>query len=350
VTPTASYRGAGVDIEAGDRAVEMMRRHVESTRRDEVLSEIGGFAGAFAARFGAMKEPVLLSATDGVGTKLAIAQTLDRHETVGIDLVAMVVDDLVCHGAEPLFLLDYIACGALVPERIERIVAGIAEACRQAGCALLGGETAEHPGMMEPDAYDLAAFAVGVADRSAVWGPERVREGDAVLGIASSGLHSNGFSLVRRIILEHDLPLDRPVEALGGRTLGDELLSPTRIYAPALLGLVRENGLDVRAAAHVTGGGIEANLARVLPAGLEARIARDAWPVPPIFTFLSETGGILHDEQAKAFNLGLGMTIVLAEDAAEPALRALGERGHSAFRIGSIHPGDRGVVSEERAS
>ncbi|MCI0346533.1 MAG: phosphoribosylformylglycinamidine cyclo-ligase, partial [Chloroflexi bacterium] len=214
-----------------------MRDHVASTHRAEVLGDIGGFAGAFAARFTDYRDPVLLSGADGVGTKLLIAQTLDRHDTVGIDLVAMVVDDLVCHGAEPLFLLDYIACGRLAPERIERIVAGVAEGCRLAGCALLGGETAEHPGVMEPDAYDLAAFGVGVADRGAMWGPDRVQEGDAIVGIASSGLHSNGFSLVRRIILEHDLPLDLPLPAPDGATLGDALLTPTTIYAPAMLAL-----------------------------------------------------------------------------------------------------------------
>jgi phosphoribosylformylglycinamidine cyclo-ligase len=233
VTPS-SYRSSGVDIEAGDRAVELMRGHVSSTHRAEVLGGIGGFAGAFSARFTGIEDPVLLSAADGVGTKLLIAQTLDRHDTVGIDLVAMVVDDLVCHGAEPLFLLDYIACGKLVPERIERIVSGIAKGSREARCALLGGETAEHPGVMEPDLYDLAAFGVGVADRGAMWGPERVREGDVVIGLASSGLHSNGFSLVRRIILEHDLPLDVGIPELGGYTLGEELLTPTRIYAPAM--------------------------------------------------------------------------------------------------------------------
>ena len=350
MTPSASYRGAGVDIEAGDRAVELMRGHVASTQRGEVIGDLGGFAGAFSAAFKGLEDPVLLSAADGVGTKLLIAQTLDRHETVGVDLVAMVVDDLVCHGAEPLFLLDYVACGKLVPERIERIVAGIAEGCRLAGCALLGGETAEHPGVMEPDAYDLAAFAVGVADRNAMWGPERVREGDAVIGIASSGLHSNGYSLVRRIILEHDLRLDEPVPGLDGRTLGEELLEPTRVYAPALLALERQHGLGVRAAAHITGGGIEGNLARVLPDGLEAVIDPAAWPVPAIFSFLAETGRIAEEETRRAFNLGLGMTMVIAEGDVGRAVSALGERGLAAYLVGSIHRGDRGVAREERST
>ncbi|MEX2557537.1 MAG: phosphoribosylformylglycinamidine cyclo-ligase [Actinomycetota bacterium] len=349
MTPS-SYRSSGVDIEAGDRAVELMRGHVSSTHRAEVLGDIGGFAGAFSARFTGIEDPVLLSAADGVGTKLLIAQTLDRHDTVGIDLVAMVVDDLVCHGAEPLFLLDYIACGKLVPERIERIVSGIAKGCREAGCALLGGETAEHPGVMEPDLYDLAAFGVGVAGRGAMWGPERVREGDVVIGLASSGLHSNGFSLVRRLILEHDLPLDEGIPELGGYTLGEELLTPTRVYAPAMLALEREDGLEVHAAAHITGGGIEGNLARVLPEGLEATIDPAAWPVPAIFPYLAETGRIPEREMREAFNLGLGMTMVVTERDAATAVRSLGERGIGAHLIGSIHRGNGGVVREERST
>jgi phosphoribosylformylglycinamidine cyclo-ligase len=349
VTPS-SYRSSGVDIEAGDRAVELMRAHVSSTHRAEVLGDIGGFAGAFSAGFAGIEDPVLLSAADGVGTKLLIAQTLDRHDTVGIDLVAMVVDDLVCHGAEPLFLLDYIACGILVPERIERIVSGIAKGCREAGCALLGGETAEHPGVMEPDLYDVAAFGVGVAGRGAMWGPERVREGDVVIGLASSGLHSNGFSLVRRIILEHDLPLDVGIPELGGYTLGEELLTPTRIYAPAMLTLEREDKLEVHAAAHITGGGIEGNLARVLPEGLEARIDPAAWPVPPIFPYLAETGRMADEDMRKAFNLGLGMTMVVTERDAATAVKSLAERGIAAYLIGSIHRGDGGVVREERST
>lgn len=345
-----SYRSSGVDIEAGDRAVELMRGHVSSTHRAEVLGDIGGFAGAFSGRFEGLNDPVLLGAADGVGTKLQIAQTLDRHDSVGIDLVAMVVDDLVCHGAEPLFLLDYIACGKLDPERVERIVSGIAKGCRQTGCALLGGETAEHPGVMEPDAYDLAAFGVGVADRDAMWGRERVLEGDVVIGLASSGLHSNGFSLVRRIILEHDLPLEESIPELGGYTLGEELLTPTRIYAPAMLALGREHDIQIRAAAHVTGGGIEGNLARVLPNGLEAIIDPAAWPVPAIFSFLAETGRIAEREMWKAFNLGLGMTMLVTERDADTAIRSLGERGLPAYLIGSVHRGDRGVVREERST
>ena len=351
MSPSASYRSSGVDIEAGDRAVELMRAHVASTGRPEVIGGIGSFAGAFAPRLDGITDPVLLSAADGVGTKLLIAQTLDRHDTVGIDLVAMIVDDLVCHGAEPLFLLDYIACGRLVPDRIERIVAGVAEGCRQTGCALLGGETAEHPGVMEPDAYDLAAFGVGIAARAAMWGPERVGEGDAVIGIASSGLHSNGFSLVRRIVLEHDLPLDEPLPALNDRTLGDELLEPTRIYAPALLALARDHGIDIHAAAHITGGGLESNLSRAIPQGLSPVLEMSAWPRPAIFAYLQETGGMSEEEMQKAFNLGLGMTILVSEVQDEQTLEALGALGLPAFRIGSVGRGDdRGVAVEERAT
>jgi phosphoribosylformylglycinamidine cyclo-ligase len=349
VAERPSYKRSGVDIEAGDRAVELISKHALATNRPEVLTVLGGFAGAFDAGFAQLKEPVLLAATDGVGSKLLIAQTLDRHDTVGLDLVAMVVDDLVCHGAEPLFLLDYIACGNLVPERIEAIVAGIAEGCRIAGCALLGGETAEHPGVMEPDAYDLAAFAVGVADKQKMWGPERVRDGDAVIGIASSGLHSNGYSLVRRIILEHDLDLASEPKELGGLTLGDALLEPTTIYAPALLGLPEER-VDVHAAAHVTGGGIAANLARVIPAGFEARLDRGSWPLPAIFAFLQKTAQIDPEEMAKAFNLGLGMTMVITQDQAEPATRLLRERGLDAYTVGRVYRGKRGVVLEERST
>jgi phosphoribosylformylglycinamidine cyclo-ligase len=349
VADRPSYERSGVDIEAGDRAVELISKHARATNRPEVLTALGGFAGAFDARFAQIKEPVLLAATDGVGTKLLIAQTLDRHDTVGLDLVAMVVDDLVCHGAEPLFLLDYIACGKLVPERIERIVAGIADGCSVAGCALLGGETAEHPGVMEPDAYDLAAFAVGVADKQTMWGPDRVSEGDVVIGIASSGLHSNGFSLVRRIILEHDLDLSMTPDEFGGATLGDVLLEPTLIYAPVLLELA-SHGVEVHAAAHVTGGGIAANLARVIPPGLEARLDRGSWPIPAIFAFLQTTAQIDPGEMAKAFNLGLGMTMVIRQDQAEPATRALTERGLGAYIVGQVYRGERGVVVEERST
>jgi len=265
-------------------------------------------------------------------------------------MAAHCINDVATSGAEPLFLLDYIACGRLVPDRIERIVSGIADGCRTAGCALLGGETAEHPGVMEPDAYDLAAFAVGVADKRNTWGPERVREGDVVVGIASSGLHSNGYSLVRRIVLEHDLDLTgRPAE-LQGATLGDALLEPTTIYAPALLSLRDEHGIDVHAAAHITGGGIAANLARVLPPGLEARLDRGLWPLPTIFTYLQKTAQIDLEDMTKAFNLGLGMTMLLTEAHAESATRVLVQRGLGAYTVGRVYRGESGVIVEERST
>lgn len=336
-----TYRSSGVDTGAAEHAVDLIAKHAGATARPEVVGGIGGFAGAFALDLTRYREPVLFSAADGVGTKLAIAQTLNRHETVGIDLVAMVVDDLVCHGAEPLFLLDYVACGRLVPERIEAIVAGVGEGCRLAGCALLGGETAEHPGVMDPDAYDLAAFGVGVAERSRLLGPERVREGDVVIGLAASGLHSNGYSLVRRVILEHDLSLDDVPDGVG-RTLGEELLEPTRVHAPAVLAAME--AADVHAAAHITGGGIPGNLARVLPEGLEAVLDAAAWEKPKILDYLQQVGKISPNEAAGVFNLGLGMTMVVEEHGVEPALLALEARGERAAIVGTIRAGAGGVV------
>ncbi len=338
-----SYREAGVDIDAGDRAVELIKAHAKTTMRSGVLGDLGGFAGAFDlnAIMTDYEHPVLVSSTDGVGTKLVIAQEMDRHDTIGIDLVAMVVDDIVCTGAQPLFFNDYIACGSLRPERIERIVAGIAEGCRQAGCALVGGETAEHPGVMEPDEYDLAGFGVGVVDRNKMWGPDRVRTGDAVVGIASSGLHSNGYSLVRAVIKERGLDLE---ETPGGwsRTLGDELLAPTRVYAQALLKLEG----DVHAAAHVTGGGIGGNLVRALPRTLRATIKKRSWPQPPVFALLRNEGEISEDEMERTFNLGLGMLLVVARGDAEAVIGQLDRLGFPAYEVGGIVSGNRGVVFE----
>lgn len=336
----SAYTRAGVDIQAGEDAVSLIKKHAASTVRPEVLEGIGGFAGAFSGRFDGLTDPVLVSGTDGVGTKLLIAQTLGRHDTVGIDAVAMVVDDIVCTGAEPLFLLDYIACGTLVPERISEIVSGIAEGCRIAGCALLGGETAEHPGAMDADAYDLATFAVGVVERAQMFGPDRVRDGDVIVGLQSSGLHSNGYSLVRRIILGRDLSLDVRPPGLEG-TLGDELLTPCRIYAPAVLAAMRAT--EIHAAAHVTGGGIEGNLARVVPEGVGARVRLGTWQRPPIFTYLGETGGLSEIEMRKVFNLGLGMAIFLPSSSLDVAIDVLGERGEIATVIGEVAAG-HGVV------
>ncbi|MHB8513125.1 MAG: phosphoribosylformylglycinamidine cyclo-ligase [Actinomycetota bacterium] len=337
----STYSASGVDVEAGDRAVELIRKSVASTFRKEVLGNIGGFSGAFAPDFSKYKDPILLSSSDGVGTKLAIAQTLGIHDTVGIDLVAMVVDDLVCDGAEPLFLLDYIACGRLIPERIASIVRGIAEGCRIAGCALIGGETAEHPGLMDNDAYDLAAFAVGVADRSRMLGASRVRSGDAVLGLSSSGLHSNGYSLVRRLILEHDLDLHETPSGFES-SLGETLLTPTRIHAPAILKAMISG--DVHAAAHITGGGLASNLVRVLPDDAHAIVRSSAWTQHAVFDFLANVGSIPADEMLRVFNMGIGMVLIVAQASVDEVTRTLQASGESVHNIGEITNQERGVT------
>jgi phosphoribosylformylglycinamidine cyclo-ligase len=331
----SSYRAAGVDIGAGDRAVELMKAAVKRTGRPEVLGGLGGFAGLFALDLDKYPQPVLASSTDGVGTKLAIAQALDRHDTIGIDLVAMVVDDLVVVGAEPLFLSDYIATGRVVPEKIAAIVSGIAEGCVQAGCALVGGETAEHPGVMRPDEYDVSGTGVGVVNADAVLGPERVRAGDVLIALGSSGLHSNGYSLVRHVLLERGgLGLDAAPDLLGGRTLGDELLVPTRIYARDVLALAGEAG--GHAFAHITGGGLAANLARVLPDGLCANVDRATWAPPPIFELIAQTGAVPRAEMELTFNLGVGMVAVVAAERADDAVLLAGARGVPAWVVGAV--------------
>ena len=330
-----SYAESGVDIDAGERAVELMKAAVARTRRPEVVGGIGGFAGLFALDPRRWRAPLLASSTDGVGTKLAIAQALDRHDTVGEDLVAMVVDDLVVCGAEPLFVQDYVAVGRLVPERVAAIVGGIARGCEKAGAALVGGETAEHGDLMEPDAYDLAATAVGVVEADAVLGPDRVRAGDVVLALASSGLHSNGYSLVRRVIAGNGLRLD---ESHGlGRPLGEELLEPTRIYALDCLALIHAGG--VHAFAHVTGGGLAGNLARVLPANLDAVLDRGTWSVPAVMRLLRERGPVEQAELERTVNMGVGMVAVVPRDTAEDAVRLLTGRGVPAWPAGEVVPG-----------
>ena len=333
----STYEAAGVDIAAGDRAVALMKASLARTRRAEVVDEASGFAGLFdASALKGYRRPLLATSTDGVGTKVMLAQALDRHDTVGVDLVAMVADDLVVCGAEPLFLTDYIACGKVVPERIAAIVSGIAEGCRQAGCALIGGETAEHPGMTGADEYDLAGAATGVVEADRVLGPERVRAGDVVLGLASSGVHSNGFSLVRHVLAEAGLPLDATVPELS-RPLGEELLTPTRIYAKDCLALAASGA--VRAFAHITGGGLAANLARSLPRDADAQLRRDSWTPPAIFAVLQSHGGIPQPEMDKTFNMGVGMTAIVAADAADTALRLLADRNLPAWVLGEIIPG-----------
>ncbi len=331
----SAYAAAGVDIEAGDRAVDLMKEHVARTRRPEVLGGLGGFAGFFDAdAFKRYRHPVLATSTDGVGTKVAIAQALDKHDTIGFDLLGMLVDDLVVVGAEPLFVTDYIACGRVVPERIAAIVKGIAAACEQAGCALLGGETAEHPGLLEPDAYDVAGATTGVVEKDRILGPERVRAGDLAIGISSSGLHSNGYSLVRKVLL-HDAgwALDRHVDELG-KTLGEELLTPTRVYARDLLDLAHR--LDIHAMSHITGGGLANNLARVVPDGLHVVIERDTWRPAPIFTLVQEVGGVSRDDLEATLNMGIGMVVLLADADAGAALELLGRHDLTARVIGRV--------------
>lgn len=325
-TGRISYASAGVDIDAADHAVELMRRLVDSTRRPEVVGSIGGFSGLFdISALKQWRRPLLAMSTDGVGTKLVIAQRCDKHDTVGIDLVAMVADDLVVCGAEPLVLTDYIACGKVVPGRIANIVSGVAKGCVEAGCALVGGEIAEHPGVMKPDEYDLAAAAIGAVEADQVLGKDKVTAGDAIVCIASSGIHSNGYSLVRKVLLElAGWPLSRHVDELG-RSLGEELLEPTIVYSKACLDLMAQ--VDVHAFAHVTGGGIPGNVPRVMPADCDAVLDRSAWTVPPIFDIVRAVGDISAQEMERAFNMGVGMIAVVASRDADAALRVLADRG-----------------------
>jgi phosphoribosylformylglycinamidine cyclo-ligase len=335
--PGATYAAAGVDIAAGDRAVQLMKAAVASTERPEVVSQLGGFAGLFdASALRGYRQPLLATSTDGVGTKVAIAQQLDQHDTIGIDLTGMLVDDIVVCGAQPLFMTDYIACGRLVPERVAAIVSGIAAGCRQAGCALLGGETAEHPGLLGPDDYDLAGAATGVVEADAVLGPERVRPGDAVVAMASSGLHANGYSLARHVFSSlAGWRLDRHVDELG-RTLGEELLTPTRIYARDCLALAAADNIDIHALAHITGGGLVANLARVLPRVLIPRLDRSTWTPPPVFELIGKLGGVSADELERTFNMGVGMVALVASADADHAVRLLSDRGVSAWIAGEV--------------
>ncbi|TXL56528.1 phosphoribosylformylglycinamidine cyclo-ligase [Aeromicrobium terrae] len=329
------YAAAGVSIEAGDRAVELMKEWVEKARRPEVVGGIGGFAGLFdASALKGYQRPLLATSADGVGTKVAIAQAMDVHDTIGFDLVGMLVDDLVVCGAEPLFLTDYIACGRVVPERIADVVKGIAQACAEAGTALLGGETAEHPGLLGPDEYDVAGSTTGVVEADALLGAERVREGDVVVAMASSGLHSNGYSLVRHVLLEKaGWALDRDVPELGG-ALGPALLTPTRLYTKPCLDLAART--DVHAMSHVTGGGLAANLARVVPDDVSVRVDRSTWTRPAIFSLVADVGSVGEDALEEALNIGVGMVALVAPDDAETAVSLLGEHGIDAWIAGDV--------------
>jgi phosphoribosylformylglycinamidine cyclo-ligase len=339
--PGFSYAGAGVDIDAGDRAVALMKAAVEAAGRAEVVGGIGGFAGLFdASQLASYRRPLLATSTDGVGTKVVIAQRLGRYDTVGIDLVGMVVDDLVSCGAEPLFMTDYVVFGSLRPERAAAVVAGVAEGCVRAGCALIGGETAEHPGHLGPDDFDLAGAATGVVEADRLLGPHRVRAGDAVIGLASSGLHANGYSLARQVLDRTGLALDAEPPELG-TSVGEELLTPTAIYARDCLALAA--GCDVHALAHITGGGLAANLARVLPPGTGAVLDRATWRPPPVFGLLAGRGGIEAAEMERVFNMGVGMAAVVAAGDASRALRVLAARDLAAWVLGEITSQQDGV-------
>lgn len=337
------YKNAGVDIEAGYKAVELMKKHIDKTMRKEVLTGIGGFSGAFSLKsFMNMEEPTLVSGTDGVGTKLKIAFLLDKHDTIGIDCVAMCVNDIACAGGEPLFFLDYVACGKNDPEKIAAIVSGVAEGCRQAGAALIGGETAEMPGFYPADEYDLAGFAVGIVDRKNMIDGKSLKAGDVLIGLASSGIHSNGYSLVRKVFNMKEEALNTHYEVLG-TTLGEALLVPTRIYVKALTAL--KNGqVAVKACSHITGGGFYENIPRMLKDGVRAYVKKDSYPVPPIFSMLARDGAIEEKIMYNTYNMGIGMLIAVNKEDTDKAVSLLRETGETPYIIGEIKEGDKGVT------
>ena len=342
---SASYAAAGVDITAGYKAVELMKKHVARTRNEGCLDDVGGFGGCFGLPIAGMEEPVLVSGTDGVGTKLKIAMLLDKHDTIGIDCVAMCVNDVICCGAKPLFFLDYIACGKNVPERIAEIVSGVAEGCVQSGSALIGGETAEHPGMMPVDDYDLAGFSVGIVDKKKIIDNTRMRPGDVVIALASSGVHSNGFSLVRQVFdVENNPNLKEPCEALGGKSILETLLTPTRIYVKSILALLEK--VDVKGISHITGGGFYENIPRSIPDGLCAKIKKSDVRVLPIFDLIAKTGNIPQRDMFNTFNMGVGMSVVVPAAQADLALEILTAHGETAYVIGEIVENEEKVILE----
>ncbi|MDD4170088.1 MAG: phosphoribosylformylglycinamidine cyclo-ligase [Desulfotomaculaceae bacterium] len=337
-----TYAAAGVDIKAGEEAVRLMRSAVQSTFRPEVLTDIGGFGGLFAFNAGKYREPVLVAGTDGVGTKLRVAMLTDRHNTIGIDAVAMCVNDVLVQGAEPLFFLDYLAVGKLAPEKVAEIVSGVAEGCRQAGCALIGGETAEMPGFYPPDEYDLAGFAVGVVERGKIIDGRNIVPGDRLVGLPSSGLHSNGFSLARKVLLEHaGYSVDSGLEQLG-RTVGEEMLEPTRIYVQAVAPLLER--FQIKGLVHITGGGLTENIPRILPDGCAVNIRRGAWPIPPVFELIETAGGVERAEMLRTFNMGIGMVAVVSATEAGAVMDDLAGRGEKSYLIGEVVEG-QGIVS-----
>lgn len=337
------YKKAGVDIEAGYKSVELMKEHVKSTMRPEVLTNLGGFSGAFSMKaFKDMENPALVSGTDGVGTKIKLAFLLDKHDTVGIDCVAMCVNDIACAGAEPLFFLDYIACGKNIPEKIAAIVKGVAEGCKQSGAALVGGETAEHPGLMPEDEYDLAGFAVGVVDEKDIISGKDIKGGEVLLGIASSGVHSNGFSLIRKVFDMTKESLNTYYDELG-KTLGEALLTPTIIYVKALKS-VKEAGVTIKGCSHITGGGFYENIPRMLPEGVRAVVKKDSYEVPAIFKLLAKKGDIAEEMMYNTYNMGLGMVIAVDKDQAEAAKKAIEAAGETVYEVGYTEAGEKGVT------
>ena len=337
------YKNAGVDIEAGYKSVELMKEHVKGTMRPEVLGGIGGFSGAFSmSAFKEMEKPTLVSGTDGVGTKLKLAFLMDQHNTVGIDCVAMCVNDIACAGGEPLFFLDYIACGKNFPEKIADIVGGVADGCKQAGAALIGGETAEMPGFYPEDEYDLAGFAVGVVDEKNLITGKDLKAGDVLIGMASSGVHSNGFSLVRKVFEMTKESLDTYYDKLGG-TLGETLIAPTKIYVKALK-RVKDSGVTIKACSHVTGGGFYENIPRMLPDGVRAVIKKDSYEIPAIFKLLAEKGSIEEEMMYNTYNMGIGMVLAVDPSAVDTAMEAIREAGETPYVIGSVEAGEKGVT------
>ena len=340
-----SYKDAGVDVTAGYKAVELMKQYVARTVTKGVLDGIGGFGGLFELDMTGINKPVLVSGTDGVGTKIKIAFLLDKHDTVGIDCVAMCVNDIICCGAKPQFFLDYIACGKNYPEKIAQIVSGVAEGCVQAGCALIGGETAEHPGLMPDEDYDLAGFSVGVVDKDKIIDPSKQKEGDVMIAIKSSGVHSNGFSLVRKVFDVNEQALAKTYDELGGKTLGEVLLTPTRIYVKAIMSLL--DAVNVKSISHITGGGFYENIPRSLPKGLSAKISRKDVQVLPIFDLIAKTGNIPERDMFNTFNMGVGMTVVVDKADADKAVEAIKAAGEDAYILGELIKADYGVVITE---
>ncbi len=332
-----SYAAAGVDITAGYKAVELMKKHIKRTKNEGCLDDVGGFGGCFGLPTG-YEEPVLVSGTDGCGTKVKLAMLLDKHDTIGVDAVAMCVNDIICCGAKPLFFLDYIACGKNIPEKIASIVSGVAEGCVQSGAALIGGETAEHPGLMPEDDYDLAGFSVGIVDKKKIIDNTRMTAGDVIIALASSGVHSNGFSLVRKVFDIENCDLVTPVEELGGKGLGETLLTPTKIYVKSILALIGQ--VDIKGISHITGGGFYENIPRSIPEGLGAKITKSAVKILPIFSLIQKTGNIPERDMFNTFNMGVGMSIIVKKEDADKALSILKENGEDAYIIGEIVKGE----------